>query len=371
MKLIFISNNWADAHQQTRLNSLLDYGISVECLAVYRHYYPVHSRICPIILGEIEHGFYKRRIKIYAQLFYNLRMRAKTLDKIYTYGFDLVLIVLLFKILSGRKVEIIYEIPDIRELFFSESFTGKLIRRIEKLVIPRLDLLIVTSPEFVSEYLIGLRKIRIRSYLVIENKVHASETPTAFELKEEKNDRIKIGYFGVLRCAASLHCLIKLAETNQFEIILRGIFMPATGHFETRIKHLANIKYLGPYRVPEDLAQIYHEADVIWAAYPFSDTKLGNHRWARTNRFYESLFFRRPMIVQKGSTDAGNAQIIGNFAIEIDLKNEFGVISHLCSMLNIEYLKSIKHAMHSIPESHYQITDEYQTLLKWLHQKNL
>ncbi len=69
--------------------------------------------------------------------------------------------------------------------------------------------------------------------------------------------------------------------------------------------------YLGPYQAPKDLSFIYSMVDVVWASYPFSDrTTVGNHLYARTNRFYESLYFKKPFIVQKGTADAKTASVL-------------------------------------------------------------
>jgi len=370
MKMIFISNNWADAHQQTRLHALLNLNFPVVCLAVFRDYYPFRSLITPIRIGAMTHATYPKRICVYLRLFNQIWRRTEKDDCVYVYGFDLMLVTFISRIVFQKKFKIVYEVPDIRELFFSSSLTGKLIRWIEKIVIPRIDLLIVTSPEFVSEYFIRLRKIYVPDYLIIENKIHYEEFPhsdTQSGLPVLTNkQKIRIGYFGVLRCAATLNCLIELAEKNLFEIILRGIFMPATRYYESIIGDLDHIHYLGPYKVPEDLSCMYSGVDVIWAAYPFSDKEAGNHLFARTNRFYESLFFKKPCIVQKGTADASKAKLLGNIAIEVDLKDIPQTIKELSGKLNPDHLKSVQNLLCCIPESHYQITTEYKDLAKCL-----
>lgn len=370
MKMIFVSNNWADAHQQTRLNALLNLGFPIIGLAVFRDYYPFSSLIMPIRIGSMEHASYRKRIGIYFRLYIQMLQQAKKDDWVYVFGFDLMLVVIIFRAVSRRKFKVIYEIPDIRELFFSSTIGGKLIRWIEKIVIPHINLLVVTSPEFILDYFIQLRKISVPDYLVIENKIHNPETynsiPQFHHTISIKDRKIRIGYFGVLRCSATLDCLIALAEKNHFEVILRGIFMPATRHYENIILHADSIHYLGPYKVPEDLSAIYSCVDVVWAAYPFSDNAMGNHLFARTNRFYESLFFKKPFIVQKGTADANKAALLGNIAIIADLKNISQTLEDLPLQLNPDHLRSLQNVLYSIPESHYQITSEYKDLAKCL-----
>lgn len=370
MKIIFISNNWADAHQQTRLNALLALNLSIFCIAVFRNYYGVQSQCTPIFIGNMRHTFYGKRIGIYIRLFRQLSKSVVSKDFLYVFGFDLMLICLIFRFISGKKIKVIHEVPDIREMFFAASLSGKLIRWIEKKVIPKIDLLVVTSPYFLSHYFIDFRKILVQDSLIIENKIHLNQIEKSFEKSipeiHNENRKIRIGYFGVLRCPASLDFLIKLSQNGRFEIILRGIFMPLTKHYETEILHKKHICYLGPYRAPEDLYFIYSTIDLVWAIYPFCSKMIGNHLIARTNRFYESLYFKKPFIVQKGTADANMAILLGNIALEINLANEDKTVKFLYTVLTHDNLAALQKKLVTIPENQYQITTEYNDLETWL-----
>lgn len=370
MKMIFISNNWADAHQQTRLNALLKLNLSILSIAVFRNYYGVKSQCAPIFIGNMRHAFYGKRIGIYIRLFHQLSKNVVSKDFLYVFGFDLMLICLIFRFISGMKIKVIYEVPDIREMFFAASLSGKLIRWIEKKAIPKIDLLIVTSPDFLSNYFVGFRKISVQNSLIIENKIHSDEIDKSFHQSipeiHYQNRKIRIGYFGVLRCPASLDCLIKLSQKGNFEIILRGIFMPLTKHYEKVILYEKHICYLGPYQVPNDLHFMYSTVDLIWAAYPFSSKTIGNHLFARTNRFYESLYFNKPFIVQKGTVDAKQAALLGNIALEINLENQDNTIEFLSAILIHANLAALYKKLVIVPENQYQITNEYNDLGTWL-----
>ena len=217
MKLTYISNNWADAHQQTRLQALMKSGVLVDSLAVFRDYYPVNSEILPEPVGKLDHGSYSKRISTYLLLFCKLMRHVKGKQTVYVFGFDLVLIAVLVKVLSPRKIIIIYEVPDIRELFFAPGLCARILRLSEKILIPKIDLLIATSPEFVSEYYIKLRKLNMPDFRVIENKIHFNQLPAQYKKRSERiRGKIRVGYFGVLRCRASLSCLMLLAAQGTF-----------------------------------------------------------------------------------------------------------------------------------------------------------
>ncbi|WP_247236060.1 hypothetical protein [Telluribacter sp. SYSU D00476] len=368
MKIIFVSNNWADAHQQVRLQALLALCPSLVCLTFTRTYYPATSSIEPLWTGRMEHASYLKRWNIYIQFFRQLYKTVKNGDIVYTYGFDLAAITLLFRTLTRRSVYLVHEVPDIREMFFRKGKAGWLLRRIERWVIPRIDLLVVTSPEYVTEYYQKLRGLPVRKYLVIENKIHTRphHLPNTPERPASQN-RIRIGYFGLLRCKASLDCLMLLACTNRFDIILRGIFMPDTRHYESLVKETPNMQYLGPYDAPKELKTLYGSVDIVWAAYPYSPRSItGNHLWARTNRFYESLYFRRPIVVQKGTSDADRARTLGNIAIEVDLEDTRQAAQYLEEQLTPDYLQDMEKALTAIPEHEYLIKDEYKTLVRCL-----
>ena len=370
--MIFISNNWADAHQQTRLNTLLKLGISITCLSVFRNYYPGRSSISPVWIGDMQHASYRKRLNVYLKLFYKLFKVDKENDYIYVYGFDLAFALLIFRIISRRKFILVYEIPDIRERFFSKKISGKLLRLLEAFAIPKIDLLVVTSADFVTEYFTKLRKIKLQDYLVIENKIHSTDiiTRPIIQLKTPEDKMITIGYFGVLRCPASLNCLITLAKSGRFNIVLKGIFMPFTQHFENEIFGTCNINYYGPYNMPDELSTIYSQVDIVWAAYPFSKKAIGNHLWARTNRFYESLFLHKPFIVQQGTADAAKARSLGGIAIEINLEDINQVVDNLLALKN-ENLTIIKRLLLTVEADNYMITNEYNDLIQCLQQKKL
>ena len=142
--------------------------------------------------------------------------------------------------------------------------------------------------------------------------------------------------------------------------------MPSTRAFETKMRSVDGITYLGPYQSPSDLPALYASVDVVWAAYPFSPEKRGNHLWARTNRFYESLYFKRPMILQKGTNDARVAASLGAVALAVSLESSEAAADYLTQNLSKAFLLLCRQKLSEIPEEIYQITDEYQHLTCFL-----
>jgi succinoglycan biosynthesis protein ExoL len=363
-KLVFLSNNWFDSHQQMRLTALTKLALSIECKAFDREDCPIRPTFPYVKLGTIKNRRYFQRLPHYFRLLYQLPKATESADFTYIYGFDLFLITLLYRKWSRRKFEIIYEVTDIRELFFSKTFSGKLVRFLERISIPSADLVVVTSPEYITEYFINCRDITIKNHLVIENKIHERHPPSP---SSKQGKKIRIGYFGFLRCPVSLECLLTLADYYQFEILLAGIFTDDTNDYALRIIHHPTITYLGNFDGLNELPSLYSQIDFVWAIYPFSIKKTGNHRWARTNRFYESLYFQKPAIVQKGTADARFCKNLGEIAVEIDLTDKQSAVKHILKTLTPNRLESHKKRLAQVHTENYLITSEYNQLAQCLN----
>jgi succinoglycan biosynthesis protein ExoL len=361
-KMVFISNNWCDAHQQLRLNALSEFDLTVACLAFRRAGHPIKSTFSYTELGNISNGKYLKRLFRYFCLILKLPNATKSTDFTYIYGFDLFLITLIYRKLSGRNYKIVFEITDIREVFFSKRLVGKFARWLEELSIANADLLVVTSKEYVTEYFEKCRHISVSRYLVIENKLHRRQKNTNPLPALDPKAKIRIGYFGYLRCPSSFECLLTLADYHQFEIIVAGIFTEATEYYKSQLIHHPAINYLGSFDGIRGMSDLYHQIDYVWAVYPFSIKRSGNHRWARTNRFYESLYFEKPAILQKASADARRSDSLGGMAVVIDLADIQDAVKLLLKQLNHDNLIELRERIVSVFPSNYLITSEYEEL---------
>ena len=367
MRIIFVSNNWDDAHQQTRLTGIGTMNIEVIPMGFKRKYYEGTSKIKPLWIGSMVHGSYFRRIGTCFAYSLQLLKIAKKQDWVYVFGFDVFIITSLIRLLVGYKI--VYEIPDIRESFFRGGLLGFWLRFLEKLFIPRAALIVPTSKAYVTEYFHKLRNIRPTNFLTIENKIHdAALKRSAVEPEFSSIPKLRIGYFGLLRCPMSLQCLILLAALDKYDIVLRGIFMPQTESYKEIIKNTKGIIYEGPYN-EHDLSHMYEHIDICWAAYPFSPKTIGNHLFARTNRYYESMFYQRPMIVQNNSADYLHATELGLKVITLDLENPARCVDIIEKNLSKDFLTQARAKQITIAKSDYIINDEYIRLLTCLQQK--
>jgi succinoglycan biosynthesis protein ExoL len=115
----------------------------------------------------------------------------------------------------------------------------------------------------------------------------------------------RIGWFGAIRCAKSLQILTDFAARmdGKVEIVLRG--RPAYSEFadfDAQVAAAPYVEFLGSYRNPEDLSEIYRDVQFTWAI-DFFEEGL-NSDWLLPNRLYEgSLHGAVPITLS--STETG------------------------------------------------------------------
>jgi len=280
-----------------------------------------------IDLGRTHDGRMMHRLK---QVFIGAKRagRAKTLldecDVIYARNLDMLLCAHLALQKTSITKPIVYECLDIHRLMHGRGAVGTGIRLLERRLLTDASLLVVSSPAFLREYF-DINHPNTISAVVVENRlVSTSEFGSRPKGYPSKNGPLRIGWFGVLRCARSLNLLESIAERfeSQVEIILRGYPDLSLPEFEARISRRENMHYLGRYRSPDDLAAIYGDIDLVWAG-DFHD-KGYNSRWLLPNRIYEGGYFGVPAVAPSDcETGAWIAERNAGFTINEPLNKSF------------------------------------------------
>ena len=117
---------------------------------------------------------------------------------------------------------------------------------------------------------------------------------------------LRLGWYGVLRCARTLDLLEELACAFPSELQIVSAGQPALTQvpdFYERIEALDNFCYAGPYKAPEDLAALYADVDLVWAG-DFYQAGY-NSKWLLPNRLYEGGYYGVPAIAPAES-ETGN-----------------------------------------------------------------
>lgn len=364
MDILFVNSSMQFARYIKRIKALINQGLSATVVGYEREDYFGDNLPCTTVnLGFVDSGSYLNRIIQFIQDFFIIKKYINKASVVYAFGLDMAFISRVILCLFWKqKPKLLYEIGDIRSIMVSNNLKGRLSRMIESWILNGTSYLVVTSDAYVNSYYNKYYDYDNNKIFVIENKL---EENTSFVNKKsdktEINDRpIKIGYFGRLRCQYSWEAIKYLVESTgyRFEIILRGV-NAGISDFENEISLYENITFKGPYVSPQDLTDIYSEIDLVWGAHYHADN---NFLWARSCRFYESLLFNKPLIVQQGTYDE---RIINNYnaGITVDIRTPFLNLGNLIN-LDLNMVKALKNKVKKIPEDLYLYTDEHKKLAK-------
>ena len=363
MRMVFLNSMVNHARYCKRIHAIEKLGVRVKVLAFERDSYP--SKNLPgeyISLGRINHGQYLRRLLILLSSTNKVRRALRITDVLYTFGLDMLILGWLALLGKSNRPKLIYEVGDIREILFDNSFAGGISRSIERFFVKRIDLLVSTSPAYISGYYKNVLGLHNLCFQVIENKLDANQVRTEKEhltpLKPD-NKPLVIGYFGVLRCTHSWEILKMIARESKgrVRIYVRGV-PKNLKTFTEDLRSLSEIEYAGPYLSPDDLSSIYGQVDLIWAAHHHGKSNL---LWSRVCRFYEACFFRKPMIVQGGTQDSLKVEKYG-LGISVDLADVSGTTNSVLA-ISAEELTQWQKNFNRVPEDVYLYTNEHERLV--------
>ena len=306
-----------------RIAMLQNMGFQVEAVAFERKSHKGRMPTCSVeIVGVIDHGRYLKRMIKMMVASPSVRRAIKSNDVVYASGPDMAL----FCLASGMGLcrPIILEVGDVRDLQTADGFRSRLIRTMDKYTADSCHLLILQG-------------------------VPLADRP------------LRIGYFGLLRCEESWQVLTSLAKRRpkDVEIVVAGYpIYPAD--LPLQAEKYSNVVYKGKYRLPDDLPSLYHGVDLTWVVYP--NRNGWGFRWARTNRFYESCFYQKPMISRSGSADAVEIQRYG-VGLIIENNDTDGIVDAL-SNITPEDMDLWRKNLAQVPPEVYLYTTEAEDIGK-------
>jgi len=348
-----------------RIAMLQAAGFSVEAAAFERHYHTGRMPTCNwTSLGFLRHGHYVERVFRLVWAIPKLRRIISRSDVVYASGPDMALIGLLAGI--GLRRPVVLEVGDIRRIQVAGGFAGAVMRRLDRAIVDRCGLLVATAKGFSEGYYCGRLGCRIQ-VLQLENKLDQAARdrldllPTVSPRPPLVGRKLRIGWFGVLRCEWSWHLLANLAREHGdlVEVVIAGHPLNPPDIAE-RAKSVPNLTFLGEYRSPEDLPGLYGQVDLVWTVYPGPEASDHAWRWAllvsRSNRFYESCYFRRPIVTMRDSGDGEVAERLG-VALCLTTQDESKIIETVLGVQDTD-LRRWQENLAKLPESVHSYTTE-------------
>lgn len=193
--------------------------------------------------------------------------------------------------LHAPGASLTYECIDIHRLMLSRNLAGRLLRLIERTLLNRSQMLIVSSPAFLEAYFQPFQRLNDQSgppALLLENKV-VDPVLRCIEMGPPRRPGPpwRIGWFGMLRCRRSFELLRELAFRlgDTVEVVLAG--RPSHRElpdFENRVAQTPGFSFLGEYE-PDDVGKLYRDVHFAWGIDYFQQG--GNSEWLLPNRVYE------------------------------------------------------------------------------------
>ena len=354
-----------------RIYMLIQEGIEVEVFSFERTSRKGRNPNCKVtMLGRVEDEKYLSRIPILLAGIVKIRKKIKEADAVYAMSIDLSILAKVSAIGLNKKIQIL-ELGDIRLLQTAPGMKGKLFRWFDEWFTRKLDLLVVTSAEYYTQYYqkwIGIDT----DYIVIENKLENSgikdDRHASVSQKKKTESPITIGYFGLMESKWSWEVLQKLAimYPEKFNVLLAGVPNFLDDYESICLAH-SNINYFGQYSSPDQLPELYSKIDVSWAC---SNPSLGNDwtlRWARTNRSYEACLFQKPIITRAGSSEGIFVESNG-LGVTLDEVETDKAVDFLASV-DWSQIEQWKLSLRSLDRSAYIYTDEASKLAKFIRAK--
>ena len=204
----------------------------------------------------------------------------------------------------------------------------------------RVDLTVHASRFFTKLYSSSHRQ------LVLENKPTFPTNIQTDNLPNTQSFPIRVAFIGLLRYPDILSTLIDaFRDDNRFQLFFHG-----EGHAKPYLEDYAqgasNIFFTGRYSY-DDIARLYQQTDIVWAAYPNRDF---NVKYAISNKFHESLYFGVPAIY-------ANKTYLGEFV-------EANHIGMVVDPYSVEAIKVLLQHIIAHREDLRQMTFDMQTFNK-------
>lgn len=363
ISIALISGSAHYAPYRKLARSLRGAGASVDVLAFERSWTPgPREADGHLLLGTLPVGNYLSRMRTLARALPRLRAAAMRCDVLHALGFDMMLACTIALLFVRRRPVQVYEVHDIRDVLLHDGFAGRFLRLIDRALVRRTDLLVVTSPGYLECYFAEELGVAGVNSFLLENKVDPTAPASMVSPGRAPSTPLRIGYFGALRCPESLLVLQALAARagGRFEIVLHGVPSPSMPVADA-LAGVDGIRYLGPYRSPDDLPALYESVDLVWLA---GHNGKRSGAWSRTCRFYEASCFGTPMIGQAGTEDGKRIGALG-IGIVLDARDVEGAVDALLSVDRSDVLRW-RESLAAQPRTLHSYTDEHSRLVSTL-----
>ncbi|MGU3463505.1 glycosyltransferase [Methylobacterium sp. C33D] len=299
-RVAFFGHDRAEPTVRKRIDAIREAGWSVVVYAFERDRAggmpaepPAADDIVPLGL-TVDRNYARRLPRLAVGIVRALRRRRdlRAADVIYVRNLDMALVAWTAARLAGSRARLVYEVLDIQRLMVRPDAPGRVARAVERWILGRSDLLVVSAPDFIDRYFRPVQGFA-GAWHLLENKVmghRLGEVATRLDRARTAEPPWVIGWFGTLRCRRSLTILAAIADAlgDSVRIVLAGRLSEediAPRVLADTLDGRPNMSFRGPYANPRDLPEIYSGIHFSWAV-DYLDDGL-NSDWLLPNRLYE------------------------------------------------------------------------------------
>ena len=292
-----------------------------------------------IITRDKKDSRLKKVFFFYSQIRQIIKQNKKSL--FYFFGFEIGAIANII-----GCTHFIYEEADVSASRIKNRILRKSLLRLDRKIIRKSICTILTSEGFVD-------------YLFEDNPpnnifIQANKLDVFFEKNDRQNitkkktdlNNIKFGFIGLIRYPNTIVRFARVIGSNykNHEFHFFGDLENKDFIDREEFKKYTNVFFHGPFKNPTDLEKIYETVDMNIVCY---DTSSGNVKIAEPNKFYESIFFKTPIVVSKGTFLSTKVEKF-KIGIGIDASNDNSII-HFIDSISEQQLKSYIREMETIP----------------------
>lgn len=299
LRLAYLVHNLADPAVAKRVRMLSAFGDEVTPIGFHRDNHAVEAvaGTAAIDLGRTFDADFRQRITMILRHAADLAAwapRLRDCDVVIARNLEMLVLAALARRRYARRATLVYEALDIHRFLLSQGMLGKGMRLLERRLLRRLGLLIVSSPAFLRDYFEASQRIaRLAGLetLIVENKLLPAAPNNALPWGAlsalTPAAPWNIGWFGMIRCRKSLDYLCDLATRypGLLRLSIRG--RPSYtefADFDGQIARTQGVSFGGAYQ-PAELCTLYGNAHFNWAIDFFEEG--ANSRWLLPNRIYE------------------------------------------------------------------------------------
>lgn len=361
MRIAYFVHNLADPAVGKRIRMLRAAGDEVLPIGFHRDDRTIEQveGIGAIDLGQTFDANFTQRIAMVAKRCADSRKWADPIrgcDVIIARNLEMLVIAAAARRRYARQARLAYEALDIHRLLLSDGMVGVGMRALERMLLRKVELLIVSSPAFLREYFEPMQGIDHRpiEVITIENKLlPAAAGSLRAPITLPPAPPWRIGWFGMIRCRKSLDALCDLAirRPDLVQLIIRG--RPSRTEFDdfdAQVERTPGVAYGGTYR-PAELEELYGSVHFNWTLDFFEEG--ANSRWLLPNRIYEGGVYDAVPVALAGTETARWLKRLGT---GVFLDSAVEIEDFLASLTPARY-EELKQASRAAPRSAFVADD--------------